>query len=299
MTEITFASSPPTSLSASPELVLIVGLAGAGYSTALNILEDVGFSAVDNLPFALISQIISLEVETNAKKLAVSVDSRTSGFDANGLIALMADLRHRLGDRVRLVFLTASEVELARRFNATRRHHPLDDNDEGLTGAIRRDWQQLEKINAIADIAIDTSGTSPTHFRTALLAQLGVLPKGKLPVLVSSFSYRRGIPSDTDMVLDMRFLDNPHWQPDLAPLTGLDEAVANFIKAHERFDATMASLKAMLNEMLPRFAAEGRPQFSIGFGCTGGRHRSVFTAEFVAEMISAMGHEVRVKHREL
>jgi UPF0042 nucleotide-binding protein len=125
MIETTSASSPPysppTSSSASPELVLIVGLAGAGYSTALNILEDVGFSAVDNLPFALISQIISLEVETNAKKLAVSVDSRTSGFDANGLIALMADLRHRLGDRVRLVFLTASEVELARRFNATRR----------------------------------------------------------------------------------------------------------------------------------------------------------------------------------
>lgn len=286
-----------------PKLVLIAGLAGSGYSTALNVLEDVGFSSIDNLPFAMINQIISLEVETGGRNLAVSVDGRTSGFDAHGLAALMDDIRHRLGDEVKLVFLTASEVELARRFNATRRHHPLGnhsgDTGEGLPEAIKKDSEMMQSIADIADIIIDTSGTSPTHFRSSLLSQLNLIEGQKLPIFVSSFSYRNGVPENADMVMDMRFLENPHWAPDLAPLTGKDAPVQDFIMKSPEFEKFITSLETMIKMMLPRFNEEGRPQFNIAFGCTGGRHRSVFAAEATAQFIRAMGHHVQVHHKVL
>ena len=291
--------------SEAPQLVLIAGLAGSGYSTALNILEDVGFSSVDNLPFSLINQLISLEVETGGRQVAVSLDSRTSGFQVSGLKDLMKDLKTRLAGRVQLVFLTASETELTRRFNATRRHHPLDEHQadsdaaKGLASAIQQDWNLMEPIGDIADITIDTSGSSPTDFRSLLLSQLGLNEDYQMPVFISSFSYRQGIPQDADMVLDMRFLDNPHWQQGLAPLTGQDQPVADFIAATPSFQRWLASLTDLLAEILPRFGAEGRPQFSMAFGCTGGRHRSVFAAETVAALIAKMGHAVTIKHREI
>ena len=291
-----------------PRLVLIAGLAGSGYSTALNILEDAGFSAIDNLPFSLINQLISLEVETGGRQVAVSLDGRTSGFHVKGLRDLMIDLKNRLPDQVQLVFLTASEQELARRFNATRRHHPLDEHDaandaaRGLADAIHRDWELMAPIGEIADITIDTTGSNPTNFRSLLLSQLGLgddntsLP---MPVFISSFSYRHGIPQDADMVLDMRFLDNPHWQDGLAALTGRDAPVGDFISGSLAFQRWMAALTTLLEETLPRFAQEGRPQFSIAFGCTGGRHRSVFAAETVAQMVQSMGHQVSLNHRQI
>ena len=292
-------------------LVLIAGLAGSGYSTALNILEDAGFSAIDNLPFSLINQLISLEVETGGRQVAVSLDGRTSGFDVNGLRDLMMDLKNRLSGQVRLVFLTASEQELARRFNATRRQHPLDERDsghdaaKGLADAIERDWQMMAPIGHFADVTIDTTGTNPTDFRSLLLSQLGLPLLGdgdtpwQMPVFISSFSYRHGIPQDADMVLDMRFLDNPHWQEGLAELTGRDSAVAEYIAGNPAFHRWIEALTTLLEEALPRFAKEGRPQFSIAFGCTGGRHRSVFAAESVAEVIKGMGHRISVNHRQI
>ena len=291
-----------------PRLVLIAGLAGSGYSTALNILEDAGFSAIDNLPFSLVNQLISLEVETGGRQVAVSLDGRTSGFRVKGLHDLMIDLKNRLPGQVQLVFLTASEQELARRFNATRRHHPLDEHDaandaaRGLADAIHRDWELMAPIGEIADITIDTTGTNPTNFRSLLLSQLGLgddINPLKMPVFISSFSYRHGIPQDADMVLDMRFLDNPHWQEGLAALTGRDAPVGDFISGNPAFHRWMTALTTLLEETLPRFAQEGRPQFSIAFGCTGGRHRSVFAAETVAQVIRSMGHQVSLNHPQI
>ena len=302
---MTDCTSPPPSPPSSPQLVLIAGLAGSGSSTGLNVLEDAGFLAVDNLPFSMVNQLISLEVESAGRRLAVSLDSRTSGFNASGLMDLMQDLRRRLKDQVKLVFLTASDQELARRFNATRRHHPLDDHDpespsgNGLEAAIKRDWQLMEPISAIADINIDTSGTNPTHFRNTLLAQLGLIEHQKMAIFVTSFSYRRGLPDDADMVLDTRFLENPYWHPELAPLTGRDAPVQDFIKANPEFDRMMDQLKAMLTHMLPLYAAEGRPKFSIAFGCTGGKHRSVCSCEMASKMLQGLGHDVTIWHREL
>ena len=301
-----------TKTSEKPRLVLIAGLAGSGYSTALNILEDAGFSAIDNLPFSLINQLISLEVETGGRQVAVSLDGRTSGFHVKGLHDLMIDLKNRLPGQVQLVFLTASEQELARRFNATRRHHPLDeydaDNDgvndaaRGLADAIHRDWELMAPIGEIADITIDTTGSNPTDFRSLLLSQLGLSDDDapmQMPVFISSFSYRHGIPQDADMVLDMRFLDNPHWQDGMASLTGRDAPVEAFISGNPAFHRWMAALTTLLEETLPRFAQEGRPQFSIAFGCTGGRHRSVLAAETVAQVICSMGHHVSLNHRQI
>jgi UPF0042 nucleotide-binding protein len=281
-----------------PQLVLISGLAGSGYSTALNVLADMGYFAVDNLPLALVDKLISLEVETEGRRLAVSLDGRTSGFDEESLADLMADIRRRLKDGVKLIFLSAQEDVLYQRFNATRRHHPLDRTGD-LKSAIREDWSRMGPIESLADISIDTSAASPTQLRSSLLLQLGLDEKSKLPVLIQSFSYRYGIPQDADMVLDMRFVENPHWQPGLAAQTGLDKDVQAFIGNSKVFTDAMKNFSSFLKIALPRFAEEGRPKFSIAVGCTGGRHRSVFAAVKLAEMIEAMGHETAVTHREI
>ena len=282
-------------------LVLITGLAGAGCSTALDALQDVGYLTVDSLPMAMISQLVGLEVEAAGKRVAVSVDGRTSGFDASELGGLMEDFRGRLGDRVSMVYLTASKDELFRRFNATRRHHPLSvgGTAEGLAEALEKDWKQMAPLNPIADANIDTTGTAPSDFRQALLAAIGEAKGKPIPVQVQSFSYSKGVPANADLVLDMRFLENPHWTPGLAERTGLDEEVQAFIRKDPAFKDGLAHLKSYLVLILPRFTAEGRPQFSIATGCTGGRHRSVFAAEELAAMLGKMGHPVQVQHRDI
>jgi UPF0042 nucleotide-binding protein len=279
-------------------LVFISGLAGSGYSTALDILEDIGFSVVDNLPLALIDKLVSTEVEMARRRVAVSLDGRTSGFDAEGLVQLMADIRRRLESSVKLVFLSASDDELYRRFNATRRHHPLDTQGD-LMAAIADDWARMALVQDSADIAIDTSYASPTDFRRVLLSQLGLAAVDPIPIYIQSFSYREGIPHDADIVLDMRFLDNPHWQSGLAVQTGLDADVQAFLSASSGFNPAMESLEKMLNISLPSFSHQGRPRVSIAVGCTGGRHRSVFVALTLAEMIKKMGHPVDINHREI
>lgn len=282
------------------KLVLITGLAGAGYSTALNALEDVGYLAVDNLPIALVDKLVSIEVETAGKKVAVSIDGRTSGFDSSRLDALVDDLRRRLEGQLKLVYLTASRDELFRRYNATRRHHPLNTSGEaeGLMAALELDGERMAPLERLADASIDTTASSPADFRQTLLASLDEAGRTHLPVLVQSFSYRLGIPANADMVIDMRFLENPHWAPGLAEQTGRDEAVQAFIRKDPAFAPYIDGLSDLLAQTLPRFTAEGRPQFSIATGCTGGRHRSVFAAITIAERLEQNGYPVRLMHRD-
>lgn len=283
------------------KLVLVTGFAGAGSSTALNILEDIGFLAVDNLPLALVSQLIGLEVETASRRVAVSIDGRTSGFDPKSLAMLISDLRARLGDGVMLVFLTASRDELYRRYNATRRLHPLshDGVDETLMEAIDRDSVKMAEVEALADVVIDTTGAAPKQFRQSLLNKLGEEIAAFLPVEITSFSYRQGLPETADMVLDMRFLENPHWQPGLAAETGEDADVQAFILADPGFNSFIDRLITLLDDVLPRYALEGRPRFAIAAGCTGGRHRSVFTALTIARRLEEKGYPVSLNHREI
>lgn len=282
-------------------LVFVTGLAGAGSSTALNILEDRGFLAVDNLPLALVSQLIGLEVETAGRKLAVSIDGRTSGFDPSSLATLIDDTRRRLDGGMVLVYLMASRDELYRRYNTTRRQHPLslEEGDETLMEAIDRDATVMAPVETLADVVIDTTGAAPKQFRQTLLDRVGVEASSFLPIEVISFSYRNGLPDTADMVLDMRFIENPHWQPGLAEQTGEEKAVQDFIDNDPGFARFIDSTLTMLGETLPRYALEGRPRFAIATGCTGGRHRSVYTAITLARRLQQQGFPVTLSHREI
>ena len=295
-TDAKLAAKPP-----SKKLVVICGLSGSGLSTASHFLEDAGYTAVDNLPLFLFDQLISREVEANGRHLVVSIDARTSGFTADSLLALMSDIRRRLGDQVMLIFLTTSEAELIRRFNAARRHHPLTriEGIADLASAISRDSERMKSIDAKANLVIDTTGSVPADFRRRLLQEIGADIHELMPIEIKSFSYRDGLPDEVDLVFDMRFLVNPHWSAHLAEATGRDQEVQDFICLDPAFDAFMEHLKKQLDVILPLYQKDGRPQCRIGFGCTGGRHRSVFAAEYVAEYLHGKSYDIRLSHQKL
>jgi UPF0042 nucleotide-binding protein len=262
-----------TSSIASPKLVLVTGVSGAGHSTALKILEDYGFAAVDNLPLALVDSLVALEVETSGRMIAIGLDARTSGFSAVAVKRLVENLRKRLGDGFSMVFIGAAHNDLMRRYNATRRQHPIQDQPD-LASAINADMARMDAIEPLATVVIDSSG-------------------------LASFSYRHGVPDDADQIVDMRFARNPHWDHQLRDMTGLDDPVAAFLRADTDAMTVLDHIKATLDIMLGRMQAEGRPQMTLGFGCTGGKHRSVWAAREVAGWLSEKGYKVAIRHREL
>lgn len=281
-------------------LVLVVGQSGAGHSTALRVLEDAGFKTVDNLPLALVDQLIAIEVETAGRRLAIGIDLRTTGFDAGGLAALRDNLNASFGDAAQLVFVAAEHNELIRRFQSTRRQHPLClTSDLSLAEALQADRKQMESVRSIADIVMDSTGRSPASFREEMLARLGLPAERPVPLILISFSYRNGLPEGADYVFDMRFLGNPHWQEGLRPLTGMDAQVLEFISADPAFGPFTEQLTAMLGVIVPRLKNEGRPQLTLAFGCSGGRHRSVAATEWMASWASRNEIDFIVRHREL
>jgi UPF0042 nucleotide-binding protein len=280
------------------KLVLVTGLSGAGHSTALKILEDHGFAAVDNLPLALVDPLIALEVETGGRDIAVGLDARTTGFSKKALETLTRNLRKRLGAQFRMVFVTAGHADLMRRYNATRRQHPLG-KDMSLDAAITADRERMDGIECLADGRIDSTGMAPSEMRRLLLEQLQLAVDTPMPVNIISFSYRYGLPEAADQIIDMRFAKNPHWDQALREHSGLDEDVAAYIAADPAAENVLHHVKMILSETLGRMRLEGRPHVTIGFGCTGGKHRSVWGAERIAEWVATEGHPVHIIHREL
>jgi UPF0042 nucleotide-binding protein len=280
------------------KLVLVTGVSGAGHSTALKILEDYGFTAVDNLPLALVDPLIALEVETGGRSIAIGLDARTSGFKADAVAHLVHNLGKRLGDGFKMLFISAGHSDLMRRYNATRRQHPLG-QDQDLDAAVRADITRMSDVEALADIVIDSSGLAPSDLRRVILQSLQLNEASPMPVHVLSFSYRHGLPETADQIVDMRFAKNPHWDDALRDLTGLDGDVAAFLAQDVAANAVIHQLQEMLILMLGRMRAEGRPNLTIAFGCTGGKHRSVWAASQIAKWIKAQGHPVRLNHREL
>ena len=203
------------------KLVLVTGVSGAGHSTALKILEDYGFTAVDNLPLALVEPLIALEVEVGRRSIAIGLDARTSGFEADAVALLVHHLARRLGDGFKMLFITADHVDLMRRYNATRRQHPLG-QDLDLDAAVRADMRRMRDVEALANVVIDSSGLAPADLRRAMLESLKLTEAAPMPVHVLSFSYRYGLPETADQIIDMRFAKNPHWEDALRELTGLD-----------------------------------------------------------------------------
>ena len=288
-----------TSTNEPVQLVIVIGQSGSGHSTALNILEDAGFTAVDNLPLALMDQLVALSVETENTKLAIGVDLRTAGFDSETIIQLVTNLKSAMQDRCQVVLIQASTAELLRRYKATRRRHPLAGQADSLENAIEKDRLLLTSISHLADIQIDSTGRAPHEFRKTLLSRLWLHGQDDVMLTIQSFSYKKGLPESADYVFDMRFLKNPHWQSGLREKTGLDEAVRLFVEADPLFSSFMERVTGLIGDTLPSQTGDGRPDITIAFGCTGGKHRSVVSAQWFARWAEAKALPISVFHYEV
>ncbi len=278
-------------------LVLVTGLSGAGKSSALNMLEDLGFEAVDNLPLSLLASLAEPRAEQGGA-LALGIDVRTRDFDAGRFLEALEPLRANPRLAVTLLFLDADDEVLRRRFTETRRRHPLA-ADRPVADGIRLERHRLEPLRQAADLLLDSSRLKLADLKLALSERFAIERRAGLSVFVTSFSYRNGLPREADLVFDVRFLANPHYEDALRELDGRDPEVAVFIAADSSYGPFFARLLAMLLSLLPAYEREGKAYLTIALGCTGGRHRSVFVAEGLERALAREGWHVRVRHRDL
>lgn len=276
-------------------LVLVTGASGAGRSTAIKALEDLGYEAIDNLPFSLLERVI--EGPGAIPPMALGIDVRNREFSADDIIKLLDRMVE--GDtRAELLFLDCRHDVLLRRYSETRRRHPLAPSETPEIG-IARETELLVPVRARADHLIDTSGMTPHDLRNDINRLFALEGSGRISISVESFSYKRGLPRGVDMVFDVRFLANPHWEPALRALDGRNAAVADFVVSDEKFEDFFKRLRELIKSLLPAFLEEGKTYLSIGIGCTGGQHRSVAVSEKLAKALSDDGWQVAIRHREL
>jgi len=297
------SDSPGAGLAAeAPQRVLLVtGLLGAGKSTALKVLEDLGWETIDNFPVRLLEQLVSPAARTNRDggvPLAIGFDSRTRGFDPNRIIERVKALSNRADLEVTTLFLDCSGQELERRYNETRRRHPLA-GDMPVSSGIAAERELLEPLRRWADMVIVTTDFSANQLQQVIRERFAPATPDALTVTLSSFGFARGMPPVADLVFDMRFLDNPHWDPELRPLTGQDAAVGEYVARDPAFAEAFARIRDLLLLLLPRYEAQGKPYVHVAFGCTGGRHRSVYVAERMAAALREAGFSPTLLHRNL
>ena len=280
-----------------PRLVLVTGPSGAGRSTAIRALEDMGFEAIDNMPLSLLPRLLEGSAPPD-KPLALGLDVRNRDFSTNALIELIDRRDWHAGLPLQVLYLDCRPEVLQRRFSETRRRHPLAPAESPELG-IAREFDLLGPVRARADLVIDTSDMSPHDLRADL--ERWFIPRGavRLAVSVHSFSYKRGLPRGLDIALDCRFLNNPYWQPSLRGFDGRAPEVADFVRSDPRFESFRAKVTTLVEELLPAYEAEGKAYLAIGFGCTGGQHRSVAMAETLAATLAQDGWQVSIRHREL
>jgi len=282
-----------------PRAVIVTGLSGAGRSETAKVLEDVGYFVVDNLPPSLIVDVVDRVgvAEGTRERVAVVVDSR-GGVTAGDLEAALTGLRRR-GIRTTVLFLDADDATLARRFEETKRSHPMAEGT--VAEKISSEREVFEEIRGRADVIIDTSELTVHDLRRRVEeAFAGEEPHRRMHVDVVSFGFKKGVPRVVDVLLDVRFLPNPHWRPDLRPLTGLSDEVSRYVLEQPDAIEFLRRTRDLLDFLLPRYEAEGKSYLTIGIGCTGGRHRSVAIAEELGVGFGAQGDiEVEVHHRDL
>lgn len=277
-------------------LVLVSGPSGAGRSSAINVLEDLGFEAIDNIPLTLIPRL--LDGPPLPRPLALGVDVRNRDFSAQSLIELIDRLNGTGAPRCELLYLDCDTDTLLRRFSETRRRHPLSPEDPPAVG-LQSELELLAPVRARADVLIDTSALTPHQLR-AEIARIFAPPSGQpMALQMQSFSYKRGLPLGVDMVFDCRFLANPHWNPDLRERDGRDPSVVAHVEADPRYDPFFARVHDLLASLLDAYVDEGKSSLTIAFGCTGGKHRSVAMAEKMARTLAEEGWRVSKRHREL
>ena len=280
-----------------PQLAIITGLSGAGRTTAAKVLEDLGYYVIDNMPPSLIGNIVDLATAPGSvvDRVALVLDVRGRQFFGD-LRTTLADLRER-GAEPRVLFLEADDDTLVRRYEAARRAHPLSGKDRIVDG-IARERDLLSDLRAEADLVIDTTGLNVHELRDRLVDAFGEGSHDGMAVNVVSFGFKNGSPRDADIVLDVRFLPNPHWVEELRPYTGLDEPVRTYVMERPETAEFVEKLSGLLDVMVPAFVKEGKHYLTVAVGCTGGKHRSVVLAEEIAAHIRSHGVEVQVDHRD-
>lgn len=288
--------------SAPQRILLVTGLLGAGKTTALRTLEDLGWEAIDNFPIRLLDRLLETEpgsarIETGGP-MAIGFDTRTRGFDPARTIDLVKKLSQRSDLQITTLFLDCAGTELERRYNETRRRHPMSEDKPAATG-IMAERELLEPLRRWADVVISTTNFTSNDLQAAIRAQFGTLTPAGPTLTISSFGFSRGTPPLADLVFDMRFLANPHWVDELRPQTGQQAAVGDYIRADPAFAEAFARIRDLLLLLLPRYQEQGKAYVHVAFGCTGGKHRSVFMAEQIASALRGAGFSPTLLHRNL
>ncbi|WP_416369050.1 RNase adapter RapZ [Tritonibacter mobilis] len=278
-----------------PPLVLVTGPSGAGRTTAINVLEDLDFEAIDNLPLRLVPALVAAGGADRA--LVLGLDPRNRDFSTEAMVDMIDMLKARRGLKTTVLYLDADAEILLRRFSETRRRHPLSPAESPELG-VSRELDLMQPVKERSDVVIDTSDLN-VHQLRAEVERLFAPSGRRLAVSLHSFSYKRGIPRNVDMVFDCRFLSNPYWEPALRVHDGRDQEVQEYVMSDARFQGFFDRVLDLTLSLLPAYREEGKSHFSIAFGCTGGQHRSVTLAETLAKALAREGQQVSIRHREL
>ena len=279
------------SKTAQNNLILVTGFSGAGMSSVLKTLEDLGLEVFDNFPLPLVGPLVS-DKQVEPRKIAIGIDTRTRGFSTQSVIETAQNLN------AQLLFITCDDHELQRRFTETRRRHPLA-KEKSVRAGIEEERKLLEKIQYSADLVIDTTTLSVHDLRHILEGHFAIQPQKELTLTLMSFGFKHGTPREADIVMDVRFVENPHWKEDLRPLSGKDKAVGDHIEKDPNYAQFIDNFKALIEPLLPRYAHEGKKYLTIAIGCTGGQHRSVYTVEKLSKWFKETGSLTHIEHRDL
>lgn len=278
------------------ELIIVIGQSGAGRTTVIHILDDQGFDTLDNVPVHLIPRVASRELVD--KPLALGLDIRSKSFSVQNLMKEISNWEALSRSRVVILFLQCSLDILIKRFSLTRRPHPVPGEDS-LELSIKRELNLIAPLRDKADLVLDTSNTSPNELRLKLGSIFPLANNRNIQIILQSFSFRKGTPSGLDMIFDCRFLKNPNWEDDLKNLNGTDTEVKNYLYKDKSWESFNNSLIKMMSTIIPSFEREGKSYLSIGLGCTGGQHRSVFVAEQLFEHLLDKDYDVKILHTTL
>jgi UPF0042 nucleotide-binding protein len=278
-----------------PRLLLVTGMSGAGKSTVLDTLEDMGWDCVDNLPVGLLKDFVRGEEKAGSlAPIAVGMDARSRGFDAGKLPEIIRSIE---GVRPEILYLDCSGAELIRRYDETRRRHPLA-ADRPAEDGIARERGITALLRNAADSILDTTDLTPAELREELRKRYRE-DRDQPVITIASFAYSRGVSRTADLVFDMRYIANPHWVDELRPLSGLDQTVRDYCANDPGWDQAMTGIEALLKDLIPRYWAAGKTYLTVAFGCTGGRHRSVAAAVEMAERLREAGFPANIRHRDL